>query len=182
MELSEWALAPCTGSSGCCRGQGPPLEKGLLPPGLRTTLTALTDGRENKSWFKIWKEYQLLLIKYPIGTKDLHRVRFGEGRKTTLLKCGKPPGKGSSQRSPCYGNHVSERDKQHSKMQNSRVYSALLWAQQSHLQRLSAPTLFRVSFIHSKLSAQTADPSPPQVALVSLGVTRKQEHRRESGD
>ena len=77
---------------------------------------------------------------------------------------------------------VKERDKWHSKMQNSRVYSALLWAQQSHLQRLSAPALFRVSFIHSKLSAQTADPSPPQVALVSLGVTRKQEHRRESGD
>lgn len=105
MELSEWALAPCTGSSGCCRGQGPPLEKGLLPPGLRTTLTALIDGRENKSQFKIWKGYQLLLIKYPTGTTDLHRVQFEQGRKTTLLICGKPPGKGSSQRSPCYGNH-----------------------------------------------------------------------------
>lgn len=89
----------------CCRSQGPPLEQGLLPPGLRATLAALTDGRENKSRFKIWKEYQLLLIKYPIDTTDLHRVQLGEGRKTTLLKCGKPPGKGSSQRSSCYGNH-----------------------------------------------------------------------------
>ena len=43
---------------------------------------------------------------------------------------------------------ASERDRWHSKMQTNRVYSALVRAQWSHLQRLSTPTLFWVSFIN----------------------------------
>ena len=39
-----------------------------------------------------------------------------------------------------------ERDKRHSKRQNSQVHSAVVWAQWSRLQRLSAPALFWVSF------------------------------------
>ena len=50
---------------------------------------------------------------------------------------------------------ASQRDRWHSKMQNSRVYSALVRVQWSHLQRLSTPTLFWVSFINDKLPAQT---------------------------
>ena len=55
---------------------------------------------------------------------------------------------------------VSERHKNHSEIQNSRVYSALVQAQQSHLQRLGAPALFWVSFLHRKLPTQTAQIPP----------------------
>ena len=48
---------------------------------------------------------------------------------------------------------VLERDKQHLKMQNSSVYSALVRAQWSLLQKLSTQALIWVSLIHHKLLA-----------------------------
>ena len=51
---------------------------------------------------------------------------------------------------------ATERDKWHSKMQSSKVYSALVQAQRSHLQKLSALALFWVSFIQGKFPSQTA--------------------------
>lgn len=72
-----------------------------------------------------------------------------------------------------------ERDKQHLKMQNSRVYSALVRAQWSLLQKLSTQALVWVSFIHHELPAQTAQIPPfPQVAQVPSDV----DHRRRSSD
>ena len=55
---------------------------------------------------------------------------------------------------------ASERDRWNSKMQNNRVYSALVRAQWSHLQRLSTLTLFWVFFINSKLPAQASQIPP----------------------
>ena len=53
-----------------------------------------------------------------------------------------------------------ERDKWHSKMQNSRVYSALVPALRSRFRRLSTQALSWVSFIHHKLPTQTAQIPP----------------------
>ena len=65
---------------------------------------------------------------------------------------------------------VAERDRQHLEMQKNRVYSAPVWAQWSHLQRLIAQPLFWVSFIQYRLlglqnfPTKAAQIPPPQTA------------------
>lgn len=56
---------------------------------------------------------------------------------------------------------ASETDKQRSKVQSSRVYSAVS-ARQSYLQRLSVLALFWMSFIHRKVPAQKTQIPPLQ--------------------
>ena len=53
---------------------------------------------------------------------------------------------------------ATERDKQRLEMQNSRVYSSPVWAQQSGLQRLSTWALVWVSFIWHRLPGPTDFP------------------------
>ena len=60
---------------------------------------------------------------------------------------------------------ASERDKWHSEMWNSQVYSVSLWAQRRRLQSLSPRSVFWVAFIQYRLPSlvfpeQAARPSP----------------------
>ena len=68
---------------------------------------------------------------------------------------------------------VKERDKWHSKMQNSRGFSAPVPALWSHLQRLSTQALFCVSFIHHKLPTQTAQIRPSPGSPSSHGYNKQ---------
>ena len=57
---------------------------------------------------------------------------------------------------------ATEGDKQHSEIWKSKVYSAPVWAQRSHLQSLSTRSLFSVTFIHYKvLIFPCKHPRPP---------------------
>ena len=57
---------------------------------------------------------------------------------------------------------ATEGDKQHSEIWKSKVYSAPVRAQRSHLQSLSTRSLFSVTFIHYKvLIFPCKHPGPP---------------------
>ena len=61
---------------------------------------------------------------------------------------------------------ATEGDKQHSEIWKSKVYSALVWAQGSHLQSLSTRSSFSATFIHYKVlilpCKQTGHPPFPR--------------------
>ena len=67
-----------------------------------------------------------------------------------------------------------EGDKQHSEIWKSKVYSAPVWAQRSHLQSLSTRSLFSVTFIHYKvLIFPCKHPRPPPIPRQTVFLPKK---------
>ena len=67
-----------------------------------------------------------------------------------------------------------EGDKQHSEIQKSKVYSAPVRAQRSHLQSLSTRSLFSVTFIHYKvLIFPCKHPGPPPIPKQTVFLPKK---------
>ena len=69
---------------------------------------------------------------------------------------------------------ATEGDKQHSEIWKSKVYSALVWAQRSHLQSLSTRSLFSVTIIHYKvLIFPCKHPGPPPIPKQTVFLPKK---------
>ena len=77
---------------------------------------------------------------------------------------------------------VKERDKWHSKMQNSRGFSAPVPALWSHLQRLSTLTLFWISFINDIFPLKHLGSLPSPGSPTSHGCNQQARLEKGSSD